>query len=239
MGNDRTIAVQLRDEIGDLIRKRALTPGDQLPTEAELTRQFGISRPALREALKLLEQDGIVTVTHGKGRFVSGMAAMRVERPITVFESVTDMVGRFGYRPKNKVLSIEDQAAGEEVGAALGLSAETRVLCLERLRFQGDQAILYCVDYVPRQLVPGQLSDIDWSQSLFDILERHGQRPRMSTASASAVMLPQAVVEANHLGDFGPVFLITEVGFNPAGVPVVFAKDYHKGSAFSFSFLRK
>jgi GntR family transcriptional regulator len=53
--DERTLVLQLRDAISTLIEEQRLQPGDQLPTEAELTRKFQISRPALREALKLLE----------------------------------------------------------------------------------------------------------------------------------------------------------------------------------------
>jgi GntR family transcriptional regulator len=237
--DERTLVLQLRDAISSLIEQQSLQPGDQLPTEAELTRQFQISRPALREALKLLEQDGTIYVKHGKGRFVSAAAALQVERPITCFESVTDMMHRSGYRPTNKVLSISEETAEEEVRASLRLAPESRVIRLERLRMQGDEVLVYCLDYIPRGIIPDRLYDIDWSGSLLDLLERHGQRPRMSTAVASSVMLPPDVSERNDLHDFGPAFLITEVAFTPTGMPVVYAKDYHRGSRFSFSFVRK
>ena len=71
--DSRTLAVQLRDRIADLIRDEGLKPGDRLPTEAQLTQRFRISRPALREALKLLEQDDVINVQHGRGRFVSAL----------------------------------------------------------------------------------------------------------------------------------------------------------------------
>ncbi|WP_322098849.1 GntR family transcriptional regulator [Microvirga roseola] len=237
--DERTLVLQLRDAISALIGDQGLKPGDQLPTEAELTKQFQISRPALREALKLLEQDGAIYVKHGKGRFVSAAAALQVERPITCFESVTDMMHRSGYRPTNKVLSISEEVASEEVQTALRLAPDARVVRLERLRMQGEEVLVYCVDYIPRSIIPERLYDVDWSGSLLDLLERHGQRPRMSTASATSIMLPPEVRERNDLHDFGPAFLITETAFTPTGLPVVYAKDYHRGSRFSFSFVRK
>jgi len=237
--DERTLVLQLRDAIGALIDEQGLKPGDQLPTEAELTRRFQISRPALREALKLLEQGGAIYVRHGKGRFVSAAAALQVERPITCFESVSEMMQKSGYRPINKVLSISEEAASEEVKAALRLDADDRVIRLERLRMQGDEVLVYCLDYIPRTAVPGRLYDTDWSGSLLDLLERHGMRPRMSTAVAASVMLPSDVRERNDLHDFGPAFLIVETAFTQAGVPILYAKDYHRGNRFSFSFVRK
>lgn len=52
-------------------------------------------------------------------------------------------------------------------------------------------------------------------------------------------LLPDDVVSANQLQDFGPALLISETCFNGAGEPVNYAMDYHRGSHFSFSFVRK
>jgi GntR family transcriptional regulator len=237
--DERTLVLQLRDAISTMIEEKGLQPGDRLPTEAELTQTFRISRPALREALKLLEQDGSIYVKHGKGRYVSAMATLQVERPITCFESVTDMVRRFGYKPTNKVLSISEEAPSEDVQQALRLEPGARVIRLERLRMQGEEVLVYCLDYIPRTIVPDCLYDIDWSGSVLDLLERFDQRPTMSTATASAVLLPQDVCDRNDLHDFGPAFLVTEVAYTPVGIPVLFARDYHRGSRFTFSFVRK
>ena len=237
--DSRTIAVQLRDRIADLIRDEGLKPGDRLPTEAQLTQRFRISRPALREALKLLEQDDVINVAHGRGRFVSALSAVQVDRPITVFESVTDMVRHYGYRTVNKVVSISEETPDPRVAESLKLGAGDRVIRIERIRLHQDEPILYCIDYMPRTLISGPLYDVDWSGSLMQLMEEYGNRPRMSAASVSAVMLPVEAVERHGLKDFGPALLITETCFNAAGVPVNYAIDYHRGSHFSFSMVRK
>lgn len=235
----RTLVIQLRDRIADLIRDEGLQPGDKLPTEAQLTSRFKISRPALREALKLLEQDDIIYVEHGRGRFVSAISAVQVDRPITVFESVTDMARQYGYAPHNKVLSISEETPDAKIAQQLRLNAGERVIRIERLRLEKDAPIMYCLDYVPRSIISARLYDVDWSGSLLSLLEQYKQRPRMSAASVTAVMLPEDVVERNDLRDFGPALLITETCFNAAGVPVIYAIDYHRGSHFTFSLVRK
>ena len=235
----RTIVIQLRDRIAELIRDKGLKPGDRLPTEAQLTARFNVSRPALREALKLLEQEGEIYVEHGRGRFVSAISAVQVDRPITVFESVTDMTRAYGYKTINKVLSISEEEPQATTAKHLQIGDKDRVIRIERLRLENDEPIMYCVDYVPRSIIPMRLYDIDWSGSLLSLLDQYKQRPRMSSASVSAVMLPEHVIERHDLRDFGPALLITETCFNATGVPVIYAIDYHRGSHFSFSLVRK
>lgn len=65
--------------IEELVDTRQIGAGERLPAERELARLLGVSRPALREGLKILEARGRLAVRHGKGVFVrmSGEEAMR------------------------------------------------------------------------------------------------------------------------------------------------------------------
>lgn len=55
----------LADEIRGLILGDGLEPGSPLPSEAELMQQYGFSRGTVREALRLLESDGLIVVKRG------------------------------------------------------------------------------------------------------------------------------------------------------------------------------
>ncbi len=66
---DRVRVKKTADLVADRIRAQIargeLAEGDWLPTEAELTQRFGVSRPTLREAFRLLEADSLVRVRRG------------------------------------------------------------------------------------------------------------------------------------------------------------------------------
>src|SRR5215469_12426970 len=62
---------QIVQQIEESIRKGALKAGDQLPAERELAEQFGVSRTAVREAVKALREKGLVEAYPGKGTFIT------------------------------------------------------------------------------------------------------------------------------------------------------------------------
>lgn len=62
---------QIVEQIEQSIRERRLKPGDQLPAERELAQQFGVSRTAVREAIKTLCEKGLVEAYSGRGTFVT------------------------------------------------------------------------------------------------------------------------------------------------------------------------
>ena len=78
----RPLTIHVRDAIREHIACEHLDSGAQLPTEMELAARFGVARTTIREAFKLLEQDGIVHTIHGRGRYVAPFASLAVERPI-------------------------------------------------------------------------------------------------------------------------------------------------------------
>jgi len=61
---------QVRRGIEKLIIDRALKPGSQFPTESELASELYVSRTTIRNALKVLEQEGKIERTPGRWAIV-------------------------------------------------------------------------------------------------------------------------------------------------------------------------
>lgn len=69
-------------QIEMLVLEGILRVGDRLPGERELAKQFDVSRPILREALKVLEGRGLLTTQHGGGTFVADVIGQVFTRPV-------------------------------------------------------------------------------------------------------------------------------------------------------------
>lgn len=78
---DRIVA-----RITELIDDEELGPGSRLPAEREMARLLGVSRPAVREAVKILEARGRLVVRHGQGVFVARSAEDEVRHRLASLE---------------------------------------------------------------------------------------------------------------------------------------------------------
>jgi DNA-binding FadR family transcriptional regulator len=73
----RSVRAQIVDQLRAAIRDGDYAPGAALPSERELSRTFGVTRPMLREALAALETLGLLERVHGRGTKVAGAGAAR------------------------------------------------------------------------------------------------------------------------------------------------------------------
>ncbi len=71
IGNKQTLSQKIERTIEAAIREKKLTIGTKLPSEHEMCKSFGVSRTALREALRRLSARGLILIQKGSGIYVS------------------------------------------------------------------------------------------------------------------------------------------------------------------------
>ena len=86
----RPFSEQIANRIMAMIKSGNLKSGDQLPTEAQMTVAFGVSRPALREALKALTIMGLLESRQGGRYTVSRLSASRLVAPLNAMLGAAD-----------------------------------------------------------------------------------------------------------------------------------------------------
>jgi GntR family transcriptional repressor for pyruvate dehydrogenase complex len=79
---------QIVQQIEESILGGALRPGDQLPAERELAQQFGVSRTAVREAVKCLREKGLLEAFSGKGTFVTNSTSQAIRQSLDLMTRI-------------------------------------------------------------------------------------------------------------------------------------------------------
>jgi GntR family transcriptional repressor for pyruvate dehydrogenase complex len=86
----RSISEQVATRIMGMIKSGNLRPGDKMPTEAQMSVAFAISRPPLREALKALTIMGVLESRQGGRYTITDLSPARLVAPFNVMLSVAD-----------------------------------------------------------------------------------------------------------------------------------------------------
>ena len=135
----RTLVETVREALRDQISSGSYPPGTRLPSEAQMTQEFGVSRTVIREAIASLRADGLVEPRQGAGVFVLAPPAP-VELP---FQNI-DFV-----RISSMIELLELRTAVE---------AEAAALAAQRRSPAQEERIIGCLREVDRAANAGELT---------------------------------------------------------------------------------
>jgi GntR family transcriptional regulator len=127
-------------EIEQVLRARIadLKPGDPLPSDAALCREFGVSRMTARNAVGRLAEEGLITREPGRGSFV---AVPQSHRRANNLLSFSDEMRRHGRVPRSRLLRRELRPARPDEVRDLRLGEGEPVVALVRIRLADDVPI--------------------------------------------------------------------------------------------------
>ena len=145
-----------------------LKPGDQLPSEAELCRHFNISRSTVRQALKELEEQGLVLRRQGLGSFVAEPKLYRRSENIYSFTSEATAMGR---KPGSRLLSFEIIRPSADIRRLMELRDESvEVYRFTRIRLVDEMPLMLETSYYPCYIYPGLTRELVQTHSFYSLL---------------------------------------------------------------------
>jgi GntR family transcriptional regulator, transcriptional repressor for pyruvate dehydrogenase complex len=116
---------QIVQQIEESILKGVLKPGDQLPAERELAQRFGVSRTAVREAVKALREKGLVEAYSGRGTFITDGTSQVIRQSL-------DLMTRIGQQEGSMHLSELRQMLEPQIAALAATRIEEQLLATMR-----------------------------------------------------------------------------------------------------------
>ena len=139
---------QIVEQIEESILKGALKPGDQLPAERELAVRFGVSRTAVREAIKALHQKGLVEAYSGRGTFITDGTSRAIQQSLDLMIKIGQPDNSIHLEEVREILEPEIAALAatriEESQVALMREA---ILVMDRQRQDPDAYIEADLDF--------------------------------------------------------------------------------------------
>jgi GntR family transcriptional regulator len=160
---------QTREQVLDLIER--LQVGQAIPSERQLSADFGVSRLTVRAALDELVREGHLVRRRGAGTFVS---EPKIAQELTL-TSFTDDMKQHGLHAASRTLEFNVVTAGARLGRLLHVSPSEPIVVARRLRLAESEAMAIEDLHVRQALVPGLAGGELENGSFYELLQsRYG-----------------------------------------------------------------
>lgn len=213
------------EDLSSQITSGVLAPDAQLPSETALAERYGVSRMTVRQAVRQLEGEQLLTRRRGAGTFVTQPRAQR--RRLNRLESFADEVGVEAGRVLNIVRDRSTVRPPADVAARLKIPGRQDVVRIERLRLVDDVPAALQESWLPYALVPLLAREELVEGSLYRTLgQRYGLRLAWADQEVSASAATARQAGALDVDENSPLIVSTRLTHDDASVPVEFARSW-------------
>lgn len=233
------VRLPLPRQVASALRSRIIAgqwePGDQIPSEEELAKEFGVSRATIREAVSLLTVQGYLVKRRGVGTFVGQPGA--ISGGLESLISITQWIERHGFRAGTSHVEILRRAATLREQELFSAWKSTEVAEIHRVRTANGVPVLYCIDILPQAFAPAADQALD--ESLFQYLERQWGQVIIFARSEIQVTLAQASM-ARHLqlAAQTPLLRLHQAHYNQNSTLLLWSQDHFVTDRFRFEVMR-
>ncbi len=240
MGIDKTsftpLYYQIANNLRRDIKKGKYKANTALPSEYQLMERYGVSRGTVRDAIKVLLAEGLVTRQRGRGSFIT---SPKIEQSLVKLLSFTELMRSQGKTPAARVIaskvfnSPDDEAEKskmEQVAQKLGLSLGAPILFIERLRLGDDEPLVIERSYFPAELLKALLEYDLERHSIYMTMENELDiKLGYAEQSIEATVSDPADSDMLQIRPGSPMLLIKRLAYTVAGDRVEYAEDLYRG----------
>jgi GntR family transcriptional regulator len=206
---------RLREEMLAKIAAGEWTPGAPIPTEAELTRQYGVAIGTVRKAVDTLVSEGLLLRSQGRGTFVR---RPNFDASLARFFRQVDASGGREI-PASRILAKALQTPSQPVASALELQDGEQVIHMERLRMVEGRTLFHEDIWLPAQRF-GALLEIDserFGELLYPFYEKQcGQCIASAKETLTVGAADHAMAQSLSIEEGAPMVIIerTALGYD-------------------------
>lgn len=241
-----TLYTSIKDDLLAKIKDGTYVEGELIPSEVDLAKAYGVSRPTVRQALRILTNEGYLDRRKRRGTVVSNPNAGRTSVAAEFAEptsathgvrSFEDEISAQGRKVSTTIIMAKEDVANEEVAKGLGIEVGDPVYKLVRLRYVDDFPNVFMENYVPAKYYPGFLENVDFREKRMYARMREMGRPvkklkrRIDVIKADSSI---SMILDLPIGD--PCFLFHTRGQDAEGNIVEYSISTYSGAANSFEY---
>lgn len=210
---------------------------NRLPSEEELSRRIGVSTGTVREALRILEMEGIVSKLHGSGNFFH-RSTMDLKMRIDLKPDYKDILEDVGYNVTREQRNFCFRLPDEREQSVFSINE--KILAFELIYKADGKNAIFTLNLVPKRLLTAGLDEIKENKNIMELLWRHcKQRIANSIEKIVPRMADDFEFEFFGLSEKAPLIAIDETFYSFRDHPIGYAVITFNPDIMKMSLLRK
>jgi GntR family transcriptional regulator len=228
--SDRAVYRQIADHIRTSVVRGRLHEGDQVPSETQLMEHYGVARMTVRNALRVLQDEGLITAEHGRGVYVRARPPVRRLASDRFAQrhrkdgkaAFTVEAEQVGATPSVDMIKVSEKRPAADMADRLQLDDDAQVVVRSRRYSLDGRPVETAVSYIPADLARGTpIADPNPGPGgIYARLEEAGHTLDRFTEEVSARMPTPDEARALALPPGVPVFRLVRTAYDIAGRPV-------------------
>ncbi len=213
--------------------------GGRLPGEHEIAVELGVSRGTVRQALAILQQEGVITRQQGSGTYANPRVLGIPARVDFAYE-FGQLIESSGFKAEIRPLEVSLGVADADAARRLSIETGAPVLVVRKVFLADGQPAIYGHELLPTHLIQDAYEFAELERPIFRFIEQRCQTSvdyilsELVPTLASAVVAPLLDVPAG-----SPLLQFVEVMYSPRNQPLVLASIFFRDPLIRFHALRK
>lgn len=222
---------QLESILRNNIEQEVWKGNDLIPSENELSREYGLSRMTVRSVILRLAQEGLLYRVPGKGTFVS--VDKIISKPISLSQmGIREQLEQMGYENTTTLIGAGELQASSRVAKRLDIRELDPVYEIKRLRSIKGEPFSLHVSYIPKYCFPDFLDgnlDFEGTQLCEILKNKYGIEQNKLIETLEIVQANAMEAEVFKVKKNYPLMLLEDIIFTANNKPTEYASVLFRG----------
>lgn len=222
---------QIERILRDRLRSGHYPGSESLPAETDLCREFSVSRSTVRQAISVLQREGLIVRHAGRGSF-PGQPDTTFSWQVGSVQDIFDYARETSYRLLSR-LALEPPP---EVAKLLDIANDTEVIQYRGVRSRGGPPFVYSITWLLKSLGEQIRVDEIRSSPIVVLIETLcGIQVAEVHQRTTAIAASREVAKILEIPVRSPILLVKRLYFSKERVPIDFAVNYFTAQRFEYS----
>lgn len=223
--------IKVKQKLEQMIKDGVYKEGDKLPSEPVLAKQFEVSRSTLREAIKLMQRQGLLISKNGDGTYVTKNTGI-ISNSLNILQSTETMIKNSGLTVMQSDMVTYKREMLEEW--KLKLKCDEKAVVIERIRKNENKDFAYTFNIIPESIA-GDYFENGLTGSLLYFLEE--KLNIKIDYSLSEICIPDGseIFDGKAISKLkDKIILLKQLHFDKNNEPVFYSYDYMNNNYVKF-----